>query len=76
MDFCFRRNKSIVTKIPSKTKNSKDSSKSAVKTKIMNSDDNFCYYFTDRKKGIEKFYHIILIKKSLQVKTEMKCHTG
>ena len=44
--------------------------------KMMNSDDNFCYNFADRKKRIEKFYHRILIKRSIQVKTEMKIHTA
>jgi len=58
MDFCFRRNMWIVTKISSKTKNSKNSNKSAVKTvlmKMMNSDGNFCYYFADSKNRIENF---------------------
>ena len=67
------------TKISRKTKNSKNSNKSAVKTvlmKMMNSDDNFCYSFADRKKRIEKIYHRILIKRSIQVKTEMKIHTA
>jgi len=48
----------IVTKISSKTKNSKNSNKSAVKTvlmKMMNSDGNFCYYFADSKNRIENF---------------------
>jgi len=65
-----------VTQISSKTNNSKNSNKSAVKTILMkmNFDVNFCYYFADRKKRIEKFCHRILIKKSLQVKTEMKFH--
>jgi len=79
MDFCFRRNMWIVTKISSKTKNSKNSNKSPVKTvlmKMMNYDGNFCYNFADRKKRIEKIYHRIIIKRSIQVKTEMKFHTA
>jgi len=55
------------------------SNKSAVKTvlmKMMISDGTFCYYFADRKKRIENFYHRILIKRSMPVKTEMKFHTA
>ena len=75
MDFCLRRNMWIVTKISSKAKSTQYSNKSAVKTvlmKMMKSDGNFCYNFADRNNKIEKIYHRILIKKSIQVKTEMK----